>query len=373
MAHRVGFVMDLVAGHVTNYQNLKRVADTDPELDASWHEISYYVPGGVIERVREKALRFVPSYFSGITRGAWEMRTALRSDDFDALFTNASVCVFFARDFRRIPTLVDFDSTPVQLDRMPAYTPKPDSLPVERLKFWLSQNMMHAASICQAWTRWARDSAIADYGVPPERVIVNPPGIDLTRWQPTDRPADPERPKRVLFVGGDFKRKGGELLLDWFRSRSYRNVELHLVTREEVEPSPGVFVYRNVRPNSDDLSKLHAQSDLFALPSLGECFGISTIEAMASGLPVVQSDSGGTADIIEPGRNGFIVPAGDTRALGNAIESVLGDDTRRAALGVASRELACERFDVVKNAKRTFGYLKELAQRKFEARANRTT
>jgi glycosyltransferase involved in cell wall biosynthesis len=367
MSHRVGFVMDLVAGHVTNYQNLKRVAATDPELDASWHEVSYYVPGGAIERVREKALRFVPSYFSGITRGAWEMKKALRSGDFDALFTNASVCVFFTRDFRRIPTLVDFDSTPAQLDRMPAYTPKADPLPVERLKFWLSRNMMHAASICQAWTRWARDSAIADYGVPAERVVVNPPGIDLTRWQPTQRPADPERPKRVLFVGGDFKRKGGELLLEWFRSRSHRNVELHLVTREDVGSSPGVFVYRNVQPNSGELATLHARSDVFVLPSLGECFGISTIEAMASGLPVVQSDSGGTADIIEPGRNGFIVPAGNTRALGEAIESLLGDDTRRAAFGVASRELACERFDVVKNARRTFGWLKELAERKSRA------
>jgi glycosyltransferase involved in cell wall biosynthesis len=367
MAHRVGFVMDLVAGHVTNYQNLRRVADTDPELDAHWHEISYYVPGGTIERVREKALPFVPSYFSGITRGAWEMRKALKSAEYDALFTNASVCVFFTRYFARVPTLVDFDSTPVQLDRMPAYTPKSDPAPVERLKFKLSRDMMRAAAICQAWTRWARDSAIADYGVPAERVRVNPPGIDLTRFHPTERPAEPDRPKRVLFVGGDFKRKGGDLLLEWFRSRSYQNVELHLVTREAVEPSPGVFVYRNVQPNSGDLSKLHSESDVFVLPSLGECFGISTIEAMASGLPVIQSDSGGTADIIEPGQNGFIVPAGSTRALGEAIESLLADDTRRAAFGKASRELACERFDVVKNAKRTFGWLKELAERQVHA------
>ena len=370
MTHRVGFVMDLVAGHVTNYQNLRRVADADPELDASWHEVSYYVPGGAIERVRERALPFVPSYFSGITRGAWEMRRALRSGTYDALFTNASVCVFFTRDFRRIPTLVDFDSTPAQLDRMPAYTPKPDPAPVERLKFWLSQNMMHAASICQAWSRWARDSAVADYGVPAERVIVNPPGVDLTRWHPTERAAEPERPRRVLFVGGDFKRKGGELLLEWFRTRSFQNVELHLVTREEVSAPPGVFVYRDVRPNSDDLSRLHAQSDIFVLPSLGECFGISTIEAMASGLPAVASDSGGTADIIEPGRNGFIVPAGDTRALGAALEELLRDDVRRRAFGVQSRELAAERFDVVKNAQRTFGYLKQLAQRKFEPHEN---
>jgi starch synthase len=83
---------------------------------------------------------------------------------------------------------------------------------------------------------------------------------------------------------------------------------------------------------------------------------------MAAGLPAIASDVGGTADIIEPGRNGFIVPGNDARALGQAITTTLADPARRAAMGRASRTLAEERFDLIKNARKTFGYLKDIAR-----------
>jgi glycosyltransferase involved in cell wall biosynthesis len=364
MAPNVGFIMEQVAGHVTNYRNLRSVAAYEPGLNAIWHEIYYYREGGSIERLRARLAPFAPTYYTGIMRAAWEMDRALRRQRYDAVMTNASVAVFFGRAFRRVPTLIDFDSTPLQIDRMAAYGPGGHDLkPVAALKYRLYRDMLHSATVLQAWSRWARQSAIDEYGVPAERVIVNPPGVDLERWRPGERRAATEAgaPLRVLFVGADFRRKGGPLLLDWHAGQRPDEVELHIVTREPVEPRPGVVVHRDMQPNSEPLLELYRRSDLFVLPSLGECFGIATVEAMASGLPVIASDVGGTADIIEPARNGFIVPGNDGRALAQAIAAILGDPARRSHMGLQSRQLAEQRFDLRRNARLTFDYLKQIA------------
>lgn len=363
MSYKIGFVMDQIAGHVTNYHNLRNVALLDPELQATWHEIHYYKSGGAIEQMRERVLPFLPTYATGIMRGAWEAHKALRSDTYDALFSNASVGVFFNRTFRRIPTMIDFDSTPLQIDQMDAYNSSVDPKPIAAFKWRLTRDMMHSATLLQAWSYWAKQSAVDDYGIPAAKIVVNPPGVNLGFWRPNPslRNSSAQHPLKVLFVGGDFRRKGGDLLLEWYKSQRPDTVELHIVTRESVDSGPGVYVYPNVQPNSDQLIGLYQSSDLFVLPSLGECFGIATVEAMAAGLPVIASDVGGTADIIEPERNGFIVPGNDVAALSSAIATILGDATRRQNMGVQSRLLAEERFDLRKNAQHTFNYLKQIA------------
>lgn len=192
-------------------------------------------------------------------------------------------------------------------------------------------------------------------------MVVNPPGVKLNFWRPNRADQNRfDRAPRVLFVGADFRRKGGQMLLNWFGSAQRPNCELHIVTREQVQASPGVHVYNDMAPNSERLLRPYQSSDLFVLPSLGECFGIASVEAMAAGLPVIASDVGGTADIIELGRNGWIGPGGDGRALKQAIESILNDAGMLGSMGAQSRAMAEERFDVARNARRTFGYLQEL-------------
>jgi len=364
MAYKIGFLMDQIAGHITNYHNLRDVARFDRTLDASWHEIHYYKSGGSIEKMREQVLPFVPTYFSGIARGAWEMRKSLRSQRYDALFSNASVGVFFSRTFRAIPTLIDFDSTPHQIDQMPAYsTGKSDPRPIQSVKWWLSREMMQSATLLQAWSNWAKDSAVRDYGMDPAKVVVNPPGVKLDFWKPA--PQNGERakqaPRRILFVGADFRRKGGDLLLEWYKHQPADMYELHIVTREQVAPTQYVHVYNDMQPNTERLLQLYHNSDLFVLPSLGECFGIATVEAMAAGLPVITSDAGGVRDIVDVGDNGFIVPANDVQAFGGAIAAVFEDEQRRIAMGKRSRSIAEQRFDVQRNARRTLDFLKQIA------------
>ena len=64
-------------------------------------------------------------------------------------------------------------------------------------------------------------------------------------------------------------------------------------------------------------------ADLFVLPSLGEGFGITIIEALSCGLPIVASDIGGILEIINENELGILVPPGDTKKLSNAILQAL--------------------------------------------------
>ena len=121
--------------------------------------------------------------------------------------------------------MIDFDATPKQIDRMEAYNSQRDVWPLAQLKWRLCRAMYHSTAKLQAWSRWAKYSAMEDYGVPESKIFVNPPGVPLSFWRPPAEPHRADTPVRVLFVGGDFRRKGGPLLLDWFRTQDPREVK----------------------------------------------------------------------------------------------------------------------------------------------------
>ena len=202
---------------------------------------------------------------------------------------------------------------------------------------------------------------IEEYGVDDGKVVVNPPGVNLDFWHPANVRQSDDNGRKVLFVGGDFRRKGGHLLLEWFRHQAAPDVELHVVTKESVPDGPNVFVYHDVAPNSEKLQRLYQEADVFVLPTLADCFGIVTVEAMASGLPVIMSDVGGYADMVENGANGFVIRSGNVSEMGKAIAAVLDARSSRVTMGARSRQLAEERFDLKKNSARTLGLLRDLA------------
>ena len=88
----------------------------------------------------------------------------------------------------------------------------------------------------------------------------------------------------------------------------------------------------------------YAAADLFVLPSLTEAFGMPLVEAMASGLPVVASATGGIVEVVENGRSGLLCPRGDAGALAEALGALVRDPGRRAQLGAEGRRHAQERY-----------------------------
>jgi glycosyltransferase involved in cell wall biosynthesis len=91
----------------------------------------------------------------------------------------------------------------------------------------------------------------------------------------------------------------------------------------------------------EELPSLYAVADLFVLPSTFEPWGAVVAEALACGLPVVVSDRVGCApDLVRPGENGWVVPAGDVGALAAVLGEALADPARLAVMGAASARMA---------------------------------
>jgi L-malate glycosyltransferase len=96
----------------------------------------------------------------------------------------------------------------------------------------------------------------------------------------------------------------------------------------------------------DSVAELLACADLFLLPSSSESFGLAALEAMASGVPVVASDTGGLPEVVVHGRTGYLAEPGDVEAMAEAGLAVLRDPARWREMSRCARETAVERFGV---------------------------
>jgi glycosyltransferase involved in cell wall biosynthesis len=147
-------------------------------------------------------------------------------------------------------------------------------------------------------------------------------------------------------------------LLVVFRQRLRGRAELILVTRDDVKTEPGVTVHHDVRANSPELRELYATSDLFVLPTLADAFSLVLMEALASGMPVISTRVGGIPDIVLEGKTGHLLDAGDSAALGDAMEALVTDPNRRRSMGELGRADALQRFDARENARRLFEFVR---------------
>jgi glycosyltransferase involved in cell wall biosynthesis len=182
------------------------------------------------------------------------------------------------------------------------------------------------------------------------RIVVVAPGIDLDVFHPAAPGEQPERPS-VLFLGALERRKGVDTLLDAFAAvaRARPDVQLLLAGSGSLEAELKARAAREQvaervellgRVGREDVPGLLRSSTLLALPSLGEPFGMSALEALASGLPVVATNAGGVAELV-PDDGNRKVPPGDTAALAGALEELLAlGPEQRAALGARNRALA---------------------------------
>ena len=93
-----------------------------------------------------------------------------------------------------------------------------------------------------------------------------------------------------------------------------------------------------------DLPEVYRGADLLVNPSVSESCGMSLVEAMASGTPVIATRVGGMPEIVDHGRTGVLVVPGDPIALSDAIAGLLGDAQSRASMSAASRDRASELF-----------------------------
>ncbi len=339
---RIGFVMEQTLGSVTHYLNLRREEALADGLAPRWLPVE-----------------FSPSRLPWAVTGSVKARRTLGAElpSLDGVFLHTTTIALLARELSwRLPTLISTDGTAANKREMRGwYGLKPESRTEAYAKRAVYRTAFGGAAGFVAWCTWAKQSLVDDYGCKPEDVAVIPPGVDTSLFVPGARGAGLPR---LLFVGGDFKRKGGDLLLEVFRKRLRGRAELELVTGADLPEEPGVRVHRGIKPNAPALLRLFAQSDVFVLPTRGDCLPLVGMEALSAGLPLVVTRVGGLPDLVREGETGFSLATDDGDALGDHLERLVTDGALRARMAEAARAEALARFDAKVTSRALFDFVR---------------
>jgi glycosyltransferase involved in cell wall biosynthesis len=210
---------------------------------------------------------------------------------------------------------------------------------------------MRTADACLAYgTRQAHD--LARMGVDPARTVIAP----ITALAP-ERPPPRETMRsgphaRFLFVGRLIERKGLDVLLRAFAR--HEGGELWIAGDGPLDEavSRAAAQDRRIRLfghlGGENLGDLYAEVDALVVPSFYEVWGLVVHEGLAYGLPVIATDQVGAADdLIDPGVNGYVVPAGSVQATAEAMRSVAAwtHEDRARAVSRSLETLASCSFD----------------------------
>ena len=362
---RFAFVLEQTLGHVSHGQNLTRAVRADPSIEPLIIPIEYSDPTG---------LQRLPGLRTWSWRASEMARDALRSRlaDFrlDAIFMHTQVVSLLAAEIMRsVPTVISLDATPEVFDREgDAYGHHRGPEPLESIKRRFSSRSFAASSRLVTWCRLAAYSLISDYGVPADKIAVIPPGVNLSLFRPILLPRKSDR-IRVLFVGGDFVRKGGPDLLEAGHALP-DNVDLDIVTTsDEVFVPSGVRarVHRGLRAHSERLVQLYRSADIFVLPSRGDCMPQAVAEALACGLPIVTTAVGAIPEMVSDSVNGYLVRPRSPMALAAAISALANSPRLRHEMGRQSLKLAQLEHDAARNNARIVSMMKSLAAARIAA------
>lgn len=262
---------------------------------------------------------------------------------------------------------------------------------------WIERTAYRNADGVVAVSAAMKEDVQTLYGVRPERVRVIHNGIDPDEYRPRPDPetlrrlgVDPEIPI-VLFVGRITRQKGILHLV-----RAIRHLEAGvqvvlcagapdtaeiaaemraLVEEARREADAKVLWIPEMLPK-EDVIVLYSHAAVFVCPSVYEPFGIINLEAMACETPVVASAVGGIPEIVVPGETGILVPLeaeggssaeprdpeGFSRALAAAVNDLMREPERRAAMGEAARARVLAQFSWRRIAELTLDFYRDIAE-----------
>jgi D-inositol-3-phosphate glycosyltransferase len=225
------------------------------------------------------------------------------------------------------------------------------------------------------------------YKADPLKVKIIPPGVDTSHFYPI--PADEARQfiglapddRMILFVGRIEPLKGVATLIQAVACLALKNLkepvhlaviggDLESVTEEMSdemvrlqrlcdELTVGKMVVFLGKRVQDTLPYYYSAAEVVVMPSHYESFGMVALEAMACGTPVIASQVGGLAFLVQDGVTGYTVPAEDHIALCEKLTGLLGEESLRQQMGRNAAEYA-QKYDWGKIAKQIVGVYTEL-------------
>lgn len=188
---------------------------------------------------------------------------------------------------------------------------------------------------------------------PKEEIRIINNGIDIENFRKSESKKNIENKDlfRILCVTRITPRKGVRYLIEAFKNLSGNNdgISLKIIgdgdeKKELQELVKNLGIQNKVEftglVSHEKLPPYFSEADVFVLPSLNEGMSNSMLEALASGLPLVATDTGGTKELLEEGKNGLIVKMKDSRDIAEKINILFEDNNLRMKMGEESRKKA---------------------------------
>jgi glycosyltransferase involved in cell wall biosynthesis len=184
----------------------------------------------------------------------------------------------------------------------------------------------------------------AEYGIKQDRLIINPYGVDLQRF---DRQARTKNHQglRVIHVGQVSVRKGVHYLVPAVEKVKGATLTLVGAIPHGMESVVSRSCTRPVGPvPGADLPSFYAAADVFCLLSIEEGLALVILQAMAMGLPVIATPNTGAEEIITDGEEGFIVEAGDSNTVTERLQWLADHEDQRVEMGLRGQAKVTEGF-----------------------------
>jgi UDP-glucose:(heptosyl)LPS alpha-1,3-glucosyltransferase len=220
------------------------------------------------------------------------------------------------------------------------------------LPFIEKHNVKKAKNII-ALSNSVKEDLIKYYNVPAEKIHVVYSGVNAEEFNPENRKKYREEIRKIhgispddfliLFVGNPYGRKGLEFVIRALAKIKQKNVKLLVSGRDEPGEFQSIITQLGLDKRvifriglSTNINKYFSAADVFVLPSLYETFGLVVIEAMASGLPVMVSDSNfvGASELIEDGKDGILLKdPKDFEAIAEKLKILIESENARKQIG----------------------------------------
>jgi glycosyltransferase involved in cell wall biosynthesis len=214
-----------------------------------------------------------------------------------------------------------------------------ERVPIPRWMFARMNRELERADLILVQSIFARDTMVEN-GLPPEKVFINPMGVDTAVFKP--RRAVPQQP-RFVCVGTICLRKGHQYLFRAFQQVKAKLPAAELVCvgeykrdfRRERPKWEGTFTHFR-RLSHPEIAELFQTATAFVFPSQEEGIARAQIEALAAGLPVIGTYTAGTTTLVQDGVEGLIVPARNPEKLAEAMLRLATDRELNERMGRAA-------------------------------------
>lgn len=300
---------------------------------------------------KQTAVEFLRSYAKYFSK---QLEKDLKKRRVDVLFVSASsqMIAYLETD---IPVIYMTDATFQQLQ---GYYPYFSNLAAynTRQGIELDKKAFQKTAHCMLASDWCKNSAMNDYGIDPGKISVVPCGANLDAIPSfTDLNLTASGQCRLLFLGVEWDRKGGDITLGTFRILKQRGVNPQLqiigcIPPHDLSGETGItvipFLDKNNPEDFRQLQKIFFQTDFLLLPTRAECAGVVFSESSAYGIPSITTNTGGVSTYVKDGINGFTLPfEAGAEAYAQKIDQLVSNQEVMQDLKLSSRKYYEEKLN----------------------------